>query len=290
MALRLSADLSKKGSGFDIKFTEGITYNLEDIIANSNRTDSEKALIIEIKKSKVISEKVANLIKRDLEANLISSLYKSEIQEHIVKVIKETFYKYGCNYSNISQKAAAEINYNINRYLRELSGEEDIKYNVKFSNMQGSVEISYSFASSEILNNYFLDYYRKYIMGSEDALSVSEGGLAISDRKGKVRINSSDYSKYLIEKDSKTYTGDPSTWGVSPSKVKVRWEEGTPDTTLPSQVDAIYEEIEELEETIKDLNKQLEEEKVDIEVRDGIFYIDTKNDNVTMQDGVLFID
>lgn len=296
MALRLAKNINQdnknKRSGFELKFTEGITYNLDELLAEKNRMDGDRALVIEVKKSKEVAEQAMAAILTELRDNFISSIDREEITDSILKIISEVYHKYGCDYRNISAKAESELNYNVNKYLREKTGNNELSYTIKFTDMDNLIEINYTFVDNNILNKYFVKYYESYLLKYKSIESdISEGALAISDRRGKVRVNTSDYAKYLLDKDGRSYSNKtPMDTGVSYSKIKIMWEEGTADDTTPDQVESVYDDIRKLEEQSKILQEQLDKissNDLDFSYEDGILYIDS--DNVDFRDGVLYL-
>lgn len=260
MALRLASDLKKAASasaGFDLVFTPELTYNLDELIANKSRIDANRGLVIEVKKSEDIAKMAIEELSKEITTTVESTLYTYEVNEYIRGVIRETHEKYGVQ--NTTPQIIDEISGKVNLYLKDLYKEYNLEFSVYYAGMNDPVKITYEFSSDNELNEYFGKHYDIYSDKYAEKMSVSEGGLAISDSKNKVRINKNDYSKYLLDNEGASYSSDKKSTGItlSPTKIRICWEEGTEDVTTPNQVYNIYDEIEILRDNITALQEEL---------------------------------
>lgn len=256
MALKLASDLKKAASasaGFDLVFTPGQTYNLDELIANKSRTDASRGLIVEVKKSQDIAEKALNALKNEITTTIESTLYTYEVNEYVKNVIKEVHSKYGL--ANATPEMISEVSSRVNNYLRSLYTTYNLEFKVYYAGMNDPVKINYKFRSDDELDEYFGKHYDIFSERYAESMKVSEGGIAISNSKNKVRINKNDYSKYLLDKDGVSYDENrkPTEIGVSPTKIRICWEEGTEDKTTPNQVYTVYDEIDRLKNKINEL-------------------------------------
>ena len=261
MALRLSSDLrknSKSSTGFDIKFTEGLTYNLDELIANKNRKDSTIGLVIEVKKSKEIAKLAMDELKRDIIHQLNSTLEQDDIRLKLSEVITEVFSKYNCSADNIPENAYSEINYLMNTYLSEVYNNHGLNYTITIVDGE-NILITADFKGNSDLSTSFAAYYDKFRKLYDSNMTVSEGGLAISDEKTKIRVNKLDYTKYLLDEKSQTVqSGSQSTPSYTRAPVVV-WEDGTIDERPVNPTRTVYDEISDLEDRISLLEKMLNE-------------------------------
>lgn len=259
MALRLAKDLkSKSSTGFGLTFSEGITYDLDELISGKNRADSERGLIIEVKKSQELAEKAIAALKADITTSVTSTLQNEDVQAGVMKIISEIFNKFSYEHNlnvydkdiDIPEAIKDNLNYSINEYLKGLYTKYKIAFTVTVEG-KNTVKIDYDFTDNTLLYESFSHFYDKYSDELVDLSTVNEGGLAISDSvSSKVRVSQVDYNKYLLD-DGPNY-GKPTTPNktLSPYKVKVNWEDGTEDNTTSDQVYTVYDEIEILRDTI----------------------------------------
>lgn len=262
MALKLAKDLKNAAAakaGFDLQFTEGLTYDLDELISNKSRIDANRGLVVEIKKSEEIANQAMEALKNELTTTIESTLYNAEVNEAIREIIKDVFLKYNASATNITSEVAKEISFRANSYLKSLYNDFNVDFEVYYAGMTDSVKITYNFISDDELNEYFGKHYDILSDKYAEKVNVSEGGLAITDSSSKVRVNKNDYSKYLLDKCGESYTKKPSEIGVSATKIRINWEDGTEDTTLPSQVHTVYDEISSLKNKIEILEQLVSE-------------------------------
>ena len=261
MALKLAKDLKNAAAanvGFDLQFTEGLTYDLDELISNKSRIDANRGLVVEIKKSREIAEQAMEDLKNELTTTIEATLYKVEVNDKIREIIKDVFLEYNASATNITSGVAKEISFRANSYLKSLYNDFNVDFEVYYAGMTDSIKITYNFVSNDELNEYFGKHYDILSDKYAESMNVSEGGLAITDSSSKVRVNKNDYSKYLLDKCGESYTKKPSEIGVSATKIRINWEDGTEDTTLPSQVHTIYDEISFLKNKVDSLEELLE--------------------------------
>lgn len=254
MAIRLSNSLRNNSSagqeqtqtGFSLTFTEGNTYNLDDIWANHDRSSTEKELMLQVKHYDEVSQEVIDVMKEKLGYQIVASLNEKqdEIQAYFAQMTSKIFQMYGCNSKNISLNAQADLNREMNEYLKSLIN-RGASYTVKFKD-SGNAIITYSFKGDASLKDKYIEYYRQFAKEYDNKISVSEGGLAIEDTVKKNTANSLDYKKYLLtEKSTKGYVAP-----VTTKRPVIVWENGTDDTTSEEDtVSNIYVEFEKYKET-----------------------------------------
>lgn len=244
MAIRLSKNTksNEQPKGFDISFSPGEDYNLDEIISNKNRKFSDKKLLLEVKNEKQLSSNVLNILLKDIQLNIDSELGKIDITERINNIIEAAYRAYP-NVSNTdltNKNILNFINLHINKILNEKFDVYRLKYVIELKNASNAV-ITYDM-ESEQLNELFIQYYEKYANHLEkDLTNVQEGGLAISDSKN-IKINPlySDYKKYLIDNTAKKEV-----IGTSNYKTVINWEDYTDDHR--EQEDILEAPIEILE-------------------------------------------
>lgn len=252
MALRLSSALrnaEKSSTGFDIKFTEGVTYNLDELIANKDRKNSETGLVIEVKKSKEIAERAISELRKDILYHLNSSVDQEKLNDKLAAVVSEVFFKYNCDYTNIPEEAYGEINLMMTEYLTAIYKDHELKFNVYFAG-SSSVTITAAFTGNSELNKSFSAYYDKFRVLYDAEMKVSEGGLAITDTKSKIKVNKLDYAKYLLsEEKSQTVKTETTTPSYLRAPVVI-WEEGTEDTRTENPIETVYDKIKKLQDRV----------------------------------------
>lgn len=260
MALKLASNLKKKekATGFDLKFTEGITYNLDELIANKSRSDASRGLVIEVKKSEVIAAKAITALRENLATTIDTTLNTDDVKLGISKIIadvyKEFEYVYNTTYT-VPDQVVDALNFRINEYLKSLYYEYDIVFKVTVPG-QDSLTISYEFVSDATLGVGFSEFYDIFSEKYAEYSNVSEGGLAISDIKGKIRVNPNDYTKYLLDDDDCLMrTNKLGSYKIKGSETSsnVQWEEGSSDSNESNQMNNIYDEINTLRNRIDNL-------------------------------------
>ena len=166
MALRLSKSLkeaSSKLSGFGLTFTEGVTYNLDELFADKDRDNSNKELVLNVKYETEIKEKVIKRIREEIAYQFTTDISgkEDEIKDKLADVISNAFVKYGCKYPDIPDACKSEINYNMTKYLKSLCTSEDITFFIRFLDID-TVDITYDFEKSDSLKSKLSEYYERY--------------------------------------------------------------------------------------------------------------------------------
>lgn len=259
MALRLSNSLKAEASkigGFGLTFTEGTTYNLDELFAEKDRKNSERGLVLNVKYEKDIRDKVINTIREEIAYQFTTDISgkEEEIKDKLVSVISDAFIKYGCKYTDVSEDCKSEINFQMTNYLSGLCTDKDMKFYVRFLDVD-RIDISYDFSGSTALKSKLSDYYDRYSVLYNKELSVEEGELAITDTKKTYTTNSLDYKKYLLD-------GEKSTKGYTPlvttRRPVVVVEEGSEDETSEGDDSSIYDEISMYTEIVKEYKEKLD--------------------------------
>lgn len=268
MGLRLSKDLraaQKATNGFDLVFTDSTTYDLDELLSIKKRNDGSRGLIVEVKKSDIIAKKAFDKLKN--ENNKIfsdNSEFEIRINEKLEELFSQVTKKYSCSESNVPKEGYQEIKSGLNSFLKELYSEDNISYNISFLDSR-KILIDFYFTDDNDLNIKFQKYYDEFLAEYDKELSVSEGGLAISDRARKIRINRDDYKNYLLDEKSETTidkkTGSPI---LSCDSNIVCWEDGSDDITTPDQVDTVYDDIAKILTSLANTNSNIRnlEEKI----------------------------
>ena len=142
MALKLSSSLRKASEnnpsvnkGFDLVFTPGKTYNLDDIWANKDRTSTEKELKIHVRYYDEVSKLVVEKMIEEEDKLLLKDLdgyVKEELQSYLANKTSEIFKKYGCQIKNMPINAHAELNRDVNEYIRSKLPDRSAIYTVNF--------------------------------------------------------------------------------------------------------------------------------------------------------------
>lgn len=263
MALRLSSDLRKNSaiSGFDLIFTNGMTYDLDELTSLKRRTDADKGLVIEVKSSEVIAQKAIKQLKADVDysVNSNNANIKKLLNEKLSEVVKKVFLKYNCTFNTLNKAAYNEINIEMNSYIKSLYKEFNLKFTVYFASTN-TVEITFSFVDDFELNKKFSQYYDAFANVYYDYMTVSEGGLAIADIASKINISQQDYKKYLLQNNLSRKVINNKNMCNAPTVI---WEEGTIDSTTQTNRKSIYDELADLNNRISehveriDYNKNL---------------------------------
>lgn len=240
MGLRLGSSINSKrnGPGFELKFTENRTYNLDELVELRNRTSSTAALVIEVKNEEAIAKRVLEKLIEDTTVNIITSLDErnAEFKTQIGKIIKDVYNKYqtgivGTSNQQLKDKISTEISARVDKYLKYILDTQAVQFKVFAEDRTGETfTVVYDFSSREVFNEKFVTYYTKYANEYNSELTVGEGGLAISDSAVKIKVSKTDYEKYLLSENATPTQSNPSYIALSGSKPVVIWTDGTEPT------------------------------------------------------------
>lgn len=199
MAIKLARSIIKPSvseapsTGFDLVFSDGVTYNLDEIFRGNDMSDSSGEFIIEVKSHSEIQKSLLSGLIDTLENTLRSTIDNDSIQNEIINLIQ--LYSNSPNFSD--KYIHSQISYSINSYLKNIFDMYEVDFSI---NIDGEdIVIGYSFSSSDLLYNYLSKLYSNYSKEYADKLKVSNAGMGISDKKNKGIVTRNDYKKYLLD-------------------------------------------------------------------------------------------
>ena len=234
--------------GFKIRALTDKVYDLDSIIANHSRSNSEMPLILQVKDDKAIKNAVIKKFTASLQCEVESIVDDSK--DKICDIIESNIQKYGINDINslfFSSYVLKAINAELNSYLRSKLG-NNLVFDVNIEGTSQTIDILYDFTSETAFESALTSIYEKY---KNEIIDVNVGGVAISGSKtGSIRRTNSDYKKYLSSgcKDTPEASNIVSTAGVR--KPLVIWSEGSEDDTDDEESQSIYDVIDDLKKKL----------------------------------------
>ena len=188
------------GEKFNITFTNGNKYDLDSIFDAKSRM-SQKALVVEVKRNQAVAQRALKQLESDLTKNIASSLNRDEVIASVNDIITSVFKVYGRE-SGSAPFAIQLIDSKITNYLQTVLNRTDIYFDITIYDNKADIQYS---LPDDFIRGKFTEYYNKFTNNYSSAMSVSTGGLAISDKTETFNMSSSDYGKYLYSEPSNNY-------------------------------------------------------------------------------------
>lgn len=255
MAIRLknTSSQSSQAANFNVVFKNGISYDLDKLIAEKSRIGTT-ALSIQVKSEKEIAAAVASRFNEEIGVEINLDIDTSTTKANILKIFQDAVTSYGVvdTTSKLFQDVVIPyIKTKVTEYMHSTYGKYMLDYDIILDGTQ--ITVSYNFTLNSDLQTRLLTVYDRYAADYKTTLeNTDEGGLAISDKDITVNINYQDYEKYLLSQDK-------STEGYSEPGVRkplVIWSEGTGDPNIPeSEPYSLLKDIETMKTQIAQLIK-----------------------------------
>ena len=188
------------GEKFNITFTNGNKYDLDSIFDAKSRM-SQKALVVEVKRNQAVAQRALKQLESDITKNIASSLNRDEVIASVNDIITSVFKVYGRE-SGSAPFAIQLIDSKITNYLQTVLNRTDIYFDITIYDNKADIQYS---LPDDFIRGKFTEYYNKFTNNYSSAMSVSTGGLAISDKTETFNMSSSDYGKYLYSEPSNNY-------------------------------------------------------------------------------------
>ena len=181
------------GEKFNITFTNGNSYDLDSIFDAKSRL-SQKALVVEVKRNQVVAQKALKQLEADLTRNISSSLNTEEVRASISDIINSVFKVYGRE-SGSAPFAIQLIDSKITNYIQSVLNRTDIYFDITIYDNKANIEYK---LPDDFIRGKFTEYYNKFTNNYSSTMSVSTGGLAISDKEDRISVSNADYGRYLL--------------------------------------------------------------------------------------------
>jgi hypothetical protein len=267
MSILLSSTLVNKTddlSKLNIVYTDGTTYNMDTLLANRTRSTSEAALTLEVKDEQTIATSALTALKKEVGENISTTFNTETIKTAIFKIIEEVHEDLGLPSTTYSTTVTKMISRKISTYLASVYNQYKLDYTVTVTPDQSteatsiSILVSYKFAIDNDLLTIFSNYYDSFEKKYLAELSVSTGGLAISNKNIVLTATTDDYKKYLFNniKSTESYS-EPGVF-----KPLVLWSDGTDDeTTALAAKNSVYEKIVNINSRLTTIDSDLQNTK-----------------------------
>lgn len=198
MALHLASN-NCKCSSFSLTFTEGKTYNLDEIFGT--RTNGENELLVKVLTDAEKSSTILECIQENL--NLICNKFIEDkvIQANLLVIVNN-------GEDGVYEKALEYLNSEFYKLYPELS--EIVAFTITVEPSENglmtaivnvSIDISKNELSKAVLDpeNSVRKFYSELIENIINNLHITKlGGLLLDNDKEKITLSNSDYKKYLL--------------------------------------------------------------------------------------------
>jgi len=305
MSIKISSSLRAapvtESTGFQLIFTEGITYNLDELVALRDRNDSNTALTVQVIYMSDVVAKVMDKLKDDIRIETDAAINNIDVANKIAEIIADTYRKYATTYKALASEIAIlnldesgnsvydipedyqYLNSEINKYLKTVYSKYDLNFTIGFKDVsqENWYTITYNFSSSDMLDEKFNEYFDLYAEEYEKEIAtVEEGGLAVSDLASTITSDSIDYKSYLLSASpSETLTGIETTTEIRPHII---WTDGdNEDTSTEEDNRDVYDDISNIEATLAALSTKINQvvpntsSEINISTVDGSLLTDT---------------
>lgn len=276
---------SPESKGFNISFTNGVVYDLDELTKIKSRINSDAALAIQVIDENKVIQKLIEAFDVDISGRVSKEI--SEVpntKSEIISIIQKNFDKYGdasiaTTYFKYTVLPAIEKD--INAYMKKVVTTYGMEYTVTFTDAT-TVSIKYDFKSSDELDAKLSSLYdqysrnRQYISDSmideEIDKEVGVGQLAISNTVRNKTLGFSDYKSGLLDCGCKNNVSNNSGLIISGRrKPLIIWSEGTPDNTYDHDEPTLQDEIVKLKKQLKEIYSK--NEIPEIPEGDGEWYL-----------------
>ena len=183
------------GERFIVAFEDISKYDLDTIFSSKNR-NSQKKLLVEVKRSENIAAQALEKLRKDLSEKVLCLVDRSDVETEISNIINAVYRTYSDSVSNGSF-AEQLINAKISKYLKGLVTNDAVGFKIDIANNNVTVGYRYSNAYIESeFSRYYDSFLKKY---NKTATGVQTGGLAIDANTEEINVSMSDYQKLLLK-------------------------------------------------------------------------------------------